>query len=88
MENMSNKADPLKTIQKLIQERYSDVKAVFWAGSVSQSQGTNASVLDLVIVFDSIPNAYREAFIYDGWPIDAFIHDPDTLRFFFEESRA
>lgn len=87
MENMSNKADPLKTIQKLIQERYSDAKAVFWAGSVSQNQGTSASDLDLVIVFDSIPNAYREAFIYDSWPIDAFIHDLDTLRFFFEESR-
>lgn len=85
---MSNKADPLKTIQKLIQERYSDAKAIFWAGSVSQGQGTSASDLDLVIVFDAIPNAYREAFIYDGWPIDAFIHDPDTLRFFFEESRA
>jgi hypothetical protein len=29
-----------------------------------------------------VPNAYREAFIYDGWPIDAFIHDLETLRYF------
>lgn len=82
------RSDPKRTIQKLIQERYANAKTVFWAGSVSQNIGTSASDLDLVIVFDEIPNAYREAFIYDGWPIDAFIHDTGTLRYFFEESRA
>ncbi len=35
-----------------------------------------------MIVYELVPNAYREAFIYEGWPIDAFIHDPDTLRYF------
>lgn len=82
------KSDPLKTIQKLIKERYSDAKAVFWAGSMSQNKGTKNSDLDLVIVFESLPNAYREAFVYDGWPIDAFINDPTTLRYFFEESQS
>jgi len=80
--------EPLPTIQKLIQERYQEAKAVFWAGSVSQNQGTSASDLDLVIVYEKIPNAYREAFIYQEWPIDAFIHDSETLNYFFEESRA
>ena len=79
--------EPLSTIQKLIKERYVDAKAVFWAGSVAANQGTDSSDLDLVIVFESLPNAYRESFIYDGWPIDAFIHDLSTLRYFFEESR-
>ena len=74
--------DPLPTIQKLIKERYVDAHAVFWAGSVSVNQGTSASDLDLVIAYESLPHAYREAFIYDGWPIDAFIHDLDTLRYF------
>jgi RimJ/RimL family protein N-acetyltransferase len=82
-----SRPDPLCTIQKLVPEHYSNAKAIFWSGSVSQNQGTSASDLDLVIVFDAIPAAYREAFIYDGWPIDAFIHDLDTLRYFFEESR-
>lgn len=76
--------NPLQTIQKLIAERYSQAKAAFWAGSVFESQGTASSDLDIVIVFDSIPNAYREAFIYDSWPIDAFIHNPETLRYFFQ----
>jgi hypothetical protein len=76
------RTDPLPTIQKLIKERYVHAKAVFWAGSVQKRQGTSASDLDLVIVFEEIANAYREAFIYDGLPIDAFIHDLDTLKYF------
>jgi hypothetical protein len=85
---LENGPDPLCTIHKVVHEHYANAKAIFWAGSVSEGQGTSASDLDLVIVFDAIPNAFREAFVYDGWPIDAFIHDMDTLRYFFEESRA
>ncbi len=87
IKDLSSRNDPLPTIQKLIKERYPDAKSIFWAGSVAANQGTDSSDLDLVIVFESLPNAYREFFIYDGWPIDAFIHDLSTLRYFFEESR-
>jgi hypothetical protein len=74
--------EPLSTIQKLIKERYVDAKAIFWAGSVAANHGTDSSDLDLVIVFEEVAHAYREAFICDGWPIDAFIHDLSTLRYF------
>ncbi len=78
---------PLVTLKKLIKERYQDALAVFWAGSVSNNQETLASDLDLVIIYQQLPNAYRKAFMYDDWPIDSFVNDKDTLRFFFEESR-
>lgn len=78
---------PLQTIQKLIQERYSEAKAVFWGGSVAKDLGTQRSDLDLIIVYEQLPNMYREAFIYDEWPIDAFVHDAQTLHYVFEESR-
>ncbi|RUR14223.1 GNAT family N-acetyltransferase [Legionella sp. km772] len=87
LKDLSSRNDPLPTIQKLIKERYVQAKAIFWAGSVSEGRGTSASDLDLIIVFEEVAHAYREAFIYDGWPIDAFIHDLNTLRYFFEESR-
>lgn len=82
LKDISSRNDPLPTIQKLIKERYMQAKAIFWAGSVSEGRGTSASDLDLIIVFEEVAHAYREAFIYDGWPIDAFIHDLDTLRYF------
>ena len=81
------RSDPLLTLKKLLSERYQDALAIFWAGSVSNDEGTSASDLDLVIVYEQLPNAWREAFIFEGWPIDAFVHDKDTLRYFFEESK-
>ena len=77
--------NPRDTIEKLINERYKDAKTIFWAGSVSKDQGTDASDLDLIIIYRQVEHAYREAFIYDGWPIDSFIHDPETLSYFFEK---
>jgi len=82
LKDLSLRHEPLPTIQKLIKERYVEAKAIFWAGSVAVNQGTSESDLDLVIVYESLPNAYREAFVYDCWPIDAFIHDLETLRYF------
>ncbi len=78
---------PLQTIQKLIQEKYSEAKAVFWGGSVAKNLGTQRSDLDLIIVYEQLSNMYREAFIYDEWPIDTFVHDAETLHYVFEESR-
>jgi hypothetical protein len=74
---------PLRVIQTLVSERYSSAKAVFWAGSVSEGHWTKMSDLDLVIIFDNVEHAYREAFMFGGWPIDGFVHDPSTLNYFY-----
>lgn len=87
-ENNNMRNELLLTIQELVKERYPCAQAIFWAGSVAANQGTSASDLDLVIVFESLPHAYREAFIYNDWPIDAFIHDLDTLKYFCEKFEA
>ena len=52
----------MRSIKQLINERYHEAKAVFWGGSVSQKIGTKHSDLDLVIIFENRPHAYREAF--------------------------
>jgi predicted acetyltransferase len=88
LRKQSDRPEPLCTIQKLLQERYPQAQAVFWGGSVSQNRGTAGSDLDLVIICKSLPQAYREAFIYDEWPIDVFLHDRETLHYFLEESRS
>lgn len=79
---------PLSVIQKLIAEQHPQAEAVFWAGSVSEGLGTQASDLDLVVVYPVLSHAYRAAYLFDGWPIDLFVHDLDTLRYFFEEENA
>ena len=49
-------------------------------------EGTSHSDIDLVVIFASLEHARRGVFlfIYDSVPIEAFLHDPATLRYFFE----
>jgi hypothetical protein len=53
------------------------------AGSVARGEATEHSDLDLVIVYERLPHAYRESFVDAGWPVETFVHDPETLDYFF-----
>jgi hypothetical protein len=58
---------------------------MFLAGSIVRGEGTSYSDLDLVIIFESLPAAYRESFYFQGFPVEAFVHDPETLNYFLRE---
>lgn len=60
---------------------------MFLGGSVMRGEATPASDLDIVVVYESLPKAYRESFVYEGWPVEAFVHDAGTLAEFFERDR-
>jgi predicted nucleotidyltransferase len=66
-------------------DRYPGAAAVFAAGSIVRGEGTAHSDLDLVVVYDKLPSAYRESFRFDGYPVEAFVHDRETLEYFFVE---
>ncbi len=66
-------------------DRYEDAVAVFAAGSIVRGEGTPFSDLDLVVVYGQLPCAYRESFRFGGYPVEAFVHDPATLEYFFVE---
>jgi hypothetical protein len=71
---------------RLISEaRYPDAAAVLLAGSVVRGEATAHSDLDLVVLYERVPHAWRESFVSDGWPVEAFVHDVETLRYFFVE---
>ena len=67
-------------------ERYPDAAVMFAAGSIVRGEGTAFSDLDLVIVHGRLDRAYRESFRYDRVPVEAFVHDPETLGTFFKKS--
>jgi predicted nucleotidyltransferase len=66
-------------------DRYKDAAAIFAAGSIVRGEGTASSDLDLVVVYAELPCAYRESFRFGGYPVEAFVHDPETLEYFFVE---
>jgi len=63
--------------------RYPDAAVAFAAGSIVRGEATPYSDLDLVVVYPRLACAARESFRHDGCPVEAFLHDPETLEYFF-----
>lgn len=78
---------PVEAAREIWRERYGESRVLFLGGSVMRGEATPASDLDIVVVYERLPNAYREAFMYAGWPVEAFVHDAGTLKEFFESDR-
>lgn len=80
-----NKPEPRVAAAEIFQQRFFDAKVALLAGSVLRGDGTEFSDLDLVVIYDHVAFAYRDSFFYAGWPVEVFIHDRETLRYFYEE---
>jgi hypothetical protein len=68
-------------------QRYGGAAVTFLAGSLVRGEGTATSDLDLVVVFEHVAHAYRESFMFYGKPVEAFVHDSETLSYFFSRGR-
>lgn len=80
----SSTHSPLFVTKELFDTRYQGADAIFVTGSVVRGEATAHSDLDLVVLFPHVQRAYRESFAHKGWPVEAFIHDAETLRYFFQ----
>lgn len=78
---------PVETARGVWRERYAGARVLFLGGSVMRGEATPASDLDIVVAYERLPKAYREAFVYEGWPVETFVHDEGTLEEFFELDR-
>lgn len=74
----------IQVTKEILQEKYPDAEFAFLAGSLVRGEATAFSDLDIVIIYQDLPNAFRESFYFDGFPIEAFVHTPETLNYFFE----
>ncbi|HEX8294059.1 MAG TPA: nucleotidyltransferase domain-containing protein [Pyrinomonadaceae bacterium] len=83
----TSRLSPEEATHGIWRERYAEARVVFLGGSVMRGEATPSSDLDLVVVYERLPNAYREAFVYGGWPVETFVHDAATLEEFFESDR-
>ncbi len=77
--------DAVSNAKIILSERYPDAQFGIAAGSIVLGKGTVASDLDLVIIFSQITAAFRESFIFNGMPVEAFIHDYETIQAFMDE---
>jgi hypothetical protein len=84
---MTTRPAPLETVNRIKSERYPEANVILAAGSVMRGEGTPASDLDLYVLFDSVDDAYRESFTFEGWPVEAFVHDEETATYFINKDR-
>lgn len=75
--------DVVAAAKRIRDQKYGDAAAVLLAGSIVRGEGTAYSDLDLVVVYPRVPCAYRESFRFEEYPVEAFVHDPETLAYFF-----
>lgn len=73
----------LAVARKSLVSRFDGAALAFVSGSIMRGAGTPASDIDLVVVFPRLERAWRESFVEDGFPVEAFVHDPQTLAYFF-----
>lgn len=75
----------LSAAEKIRAQFFLDASTFMLAGSMVRGDATAYSDLDLIVVFERVDRAKRQSFVFEGWPVEAFIHDPQTLEYFFRE---
>jgi predicted nucleotidyltransferase len=75
---------PLETAKDILRVRYPQASVAFVGGSFNRGEETAYSDIDLVVIFEKLDHAWRESFTHGGWLVEAFVHDPETLQWFFE----
>jgi len=85
VKSIKDKQSAISTATKLVKEKYPEALVAFVGGSFNRNEQTETSDIDLVLVFKNVEQAWRESFFYDGWPIEVFGHDEETLKYFFYE---
>lgn len=64
-----------------------DIIAAFLAGSVAKGNAGPGSDIDAVLIHHHLPAAVRETHERQGVMVELFLHDPDTLAYFWEADR-
>jgi hypothetical protein len=79
---------PEKVVQiarTVLETRFAGASAALVAGSLMRGDGSTTSDIDLVVLYSELPQAWRETFVVEGVPVEAFVHDAATLRWFLRE---
>ncbi len=80
--------DPVADARALVAERFPAAVAAFLGPGVLSARRTATSDLDIVVILAGPPAPYRESLLWRGWPVEAFVHDADSLERYFAKDTA
>jgi hypothetical protein len=70
---------------ELLARRYAGAELCIAAGTIVRDESATAhSDLDLVVRYPWLPCAFRESFRYRSMPVEAFVHDHETIQAFMD----
>ncbi|RYG66466.1 nucleotidyltransferase domain-containing protein [bacterium] len=81
----SPRLSPQQAAYSFFASHHPKADCVLLAGSFVRGEATQYSDLDLVVLYPELPQAYRESLIWEGYPVESFVHDAQTLHYFFEK---
>ncbi len=73
----------IEITKEILQTKYPTAEFAFLAGSIVRGEGTAFSDLDIVVVYQELPNAFRESFYFREFPVETFVQTPETLNYFY-----
>lgn len=74
----------MDTARRLVAERYSNCLTAILGGSIVRGEGNNHSDLDIFVIDPMIQGPYRESLMYQGFPVEVFIHTLQSYKNFFK----
>lgn len=77
--------EALNAARACLASQFGGASCAFVAGSIMRGEGTDFSDVDLVVVYPKLEKAWRWSFNASGFPVEAFVHDPETLAYYLEK---
>lgn len=76
-----SRSAPVNTARALIDERYPKAQQAWLSGSVVLGGATSTSDLDVTVLLDEA-EPHRVSLVYQGWPVEVFVHTEASIRWF------
>ncbi len=74
---------PLAAARSFLEAHFAGCQAALLGGSVARGDATPTSDLDVVIITADPAAPYRESFVHEGWPVEAFVHSEASCLDYF-----
>jgi predicted nucleotidyltransferase len=75
--------DATDAAARFVRTRFPECLAAFLGGSVVRGEATATSDLDIVVITNRPEAPFRESVVYEDWPVEVFVHTPDSIRHYF-----
>jgi hypothetical protein len=75
------RTDPVTTARALVRERHPEAVQAWLGGSAATGRATATSDPDVTVLLEEV-DVHRTSLVYDGWPVELFVHTAASVDHF------